>query len=399
MKILFLSQRLPFAPNRGDRTRAYYLLRELSRYAEVSLFSLIHDREEQDAIGRVPFVTRIETAMVTPLRNRLKGAAQLVFSDRPLTHALLDAPDALPKLRRLFQQTDPDVIVALCSSMAKFALASPLSSRPLVVDFIDADSGKWRQLGERTTGPLGWIYSREARTLGAFEAVVCDRAFATFVVNDRERDTLKRAAPTADVGVVEVGVELDDFRPSGPPVESPNAIFCGVMDYEPNDEGVRWLLDRIWPIVKQARPDATFTVVGRSPSQNLLAAAAADASVTVTGAVPTVQPYLWRSAVSVAPLRLARGVQTKVLEALAAGLPVVVTEAVMSGLPEQVRGSCIAADDPEPFAQAILAQFAVPAAERRARAERAQLSSLSWQTRLARVEHIVRAAAAHRRPQ
>ena len=399
MNVLFLSQRLPFAPNRGDRTRAYFLLRELSRFAEVSLFSLIHDREEQDAVGSVPFVTRVATAMVTPRRNRFKGAVQMVFSDRPLTHALLDAPDARSKLEQIFQESKPDVIVALCSSMAKFALELPLSSRPLIVDFIDADSGKWRQLGEQTNGPLAWIYAREARTLGAFEATVCERAFATFVVNDRERDTLKIVAPHADIGVVEVGVELDDFRPPQPPVESSDVVFCGVMDYGPNDEGVRWFLDAVWPIVRRSRPDATFTIVGRSPTKNLHAAAAADPSVTVTGAVPSVQPYLWRSALSVAPLRRARGVQTKVLEAVAAGLPVVVTEAVMSGLPEEVRVSCISEDDPDRFAQAVLAQLALPAAERRARAERTPLASLSWQGRLARVEQIVRAAAAHRRPQ
>jgi len=399
MKVLFLTQRLPFTPNRGDRIRAYFLLRELSRFAEVSLFSLIHDREEQDAIGRVPFVTRIATAMVTPGRNRLRGAAQLVFSDRPLTHALLDAPDAQPQLRQLFQESDPDVIVALCSSMAKFALELPLSSRPLVVDFIDADSGKWRQLGEQTNGPLKWIYAREARTLGAFEASVCDRAFATFVVNERERDTLKLVAPGADIGIVEVGVEVEDFRPPGPAVESPEVVFCGVMDYGPNDEGVRWFLEAVWPMVRRSRPDARFTVVGRSPSRSLRAAADTDPSVTVTGAVPAVQPYLWRAALSVAPLRRARGVQTKVLEAVAAGLPVVVTDAVMSGLPEEVRAACISEDDPERFAQAVLDQLAQPAAERRARTERVQLSTLSWQGRLARVEQIVRAAAAHRRSQ
>ena len=399
MKILFLTQRLPFAPNRGDRTRAYFLNRELSRFAEVSLFSLIHDREEQDAVGSVPFVTRVSTAMVTPVRNRLKGAAQLVFSDRPLTHALLDAPDARSKLRQLFDDSKPDVVIALCSSMAKFALELPLSSRPLIVDFIDADSGKWRQLGEQTPGPLGWIYAREARALGAFEATVCERAFATFVVNERERDTLKIAAPHADVGVVEVGVELDDFRPPGLPVESASVVFCGVMDYGPNDEGVRWFLEAIWPIVRRARPDARFTVAGRSPSKSLLAAADADSSVTVTGAVPSVQPYLWQSALSVAPLRRARGVQTKVLEAVAAGLPVVATDAVMSGLPREVKVSCVKEDDPGRFAQAVIGLLALTAADRRAQAERAQLSALSWQNRLAGIEQIVRSAAAHRRPQ
>jgi sugar transferase (PEP-CTERM/EpsH1 system associated) len=398
MKVLFLTQRLPFKPNRGDRTRAYFLLRELSRFAEVSLFSLIHDREEQDAVGSVPFVTRVATAKVTPRRNAIIGATQLL-SERPLTHSLLDAPDASAKLRQLFDESKPDVVIALCSSMAKFALEAPLSSRPLVVDFIDADSGKWRQLGEQTNGPLKWIYAREARTLGAFEATVCERAFATFVVNERERDTLKLVAPGADVGVVEVGVEVDDFRPPGPPVESPEVVFCGVMDYGPNDEGVRWFLEAVWPIVRRSRADARFTVVGRSPSRSLRAAADTDPSVTVTGAVPSVQPYLWQSALSVAPLRRARGVQTKVLEAVAAGLPVVVTEAVISGLPEEVRAACISEDDPERFAQAVLAQLALPAAERRARAERAQLSALSWQGRLARVEQIVRAAAAHRRSQ
>src|SRR6185436_17020857 len=99
-------------------------------------------------------------------------------------------PDAQDKVRQLFEESHPDVVIAYCSSMAKFALQAPLNTRPVIVDFVDADSVKWRQLAERATGPLRWIYAREARTLGAFEATICAQAFATFTVNNRESEAI-----------------------------------------------------------------------------------------------------------------------------------------------------------------------------------------------------------------
>jgi len=392
MKILFLTHRLPYAPNRGDRIRALYLLREMARFAEVSLFSLVHDAAEEAEASRMPFARDVVVARVPQLRNYISGFVRLATS-RPLTHSLLDAPDARAKLTALAARANPDVVVALCSSMVRFALEPPLEGRPLILDMIDVDSVKWADLARTAAWPMSWVYRREARTLGAFEAFAAMRAHATLVVNERERNALHRLAPAARVEAMEVGAERERYAPPGPPAEAPVVIFCGMMSYVPNQAGIRWFAQDVWPLVRARHPDATFIVVGADAPASMRALSRVDPSIEITGRVPEVQPYLWKAAVSVAPLHVARGVQTKVLEALACGLPVVVTPAVLQGLPEAVHPGCVERSDAVGFASAVSDLLDRTGEERRAMAASADLSQLSWSKRLAGLEALLREAA------
>ena len=391
MNILFLTHRLPYAPNRGDRIRAYYLLREMSRFADVSLFSLVHDDEEASHIPDVRFARAVATSRVSRSRNMARGALRLL-SDIPLTHSLLDAPDVDTKLTTLVASARPDVVFAFCSGMARFAMKAPLDTYPFVLDMVDVDSAKWAQLGRDARGPKGWIYRREERTLRTFEAAAVSRAAMSLVVNQRERDSLRAVAPVGDIVVVENGIDTEAFRPPTPPAEIPRVIFCGVLDYAPNEAGVLWFLKAVWPGVVASRPDARFSIVGANPTSAIIQAAASDSSVDMIGAVPSVQPHLWQSAVSVAPLHLARGLQNKVLEALAAGLPVVATPVVMEGLPVEVRRGCMEAAAASDFGDAILTLLNDTPDARARRARSAHLEVLEWPQRLHALEGIMEQA-------
>ena len=382
MKILFLTHRLPYAPDRGDRIRAYHLLRAMSRFARVRLFSLVHDDDEQARIGAVPFAEAVTGVRLPRARNLIRGGLSLA-GDRPLTHTLLDAPDARVRLSAVLREFDPDLLVAFCSGMAAFCIDGTTGTRPFVLDMVDVDSAKWRALAESRRGPLRWIHAREAHTLHRFEAVAAERARLTLVVNEREKRTLAGIAPAAKVTVVENGVDLDAFRATGGPSTEPVVIFTGVMAYPPNEEGARWLADTVWPIVRRQYPKARLLLVGSDPGRTLRQLAARDPSITVTGRVEAIQPYLWRSAVAVAPLHTARGLQNKVLEAVAAGLPVVTTPSVWEGLPEEALPACRQATDAAGFAQSICDLLRLAPDERRAVAGAARLASLSWDRRLA----------------
>jgi sugar transferase (PEP-CTERM/EpsH1 system associated) len=391
VKVLFLTHRLPYAPNRGDRIRAYYLLREMSRFATVSLFSLVHDDEEEAQAAHLPFVASVMTARVPRLRNRLRGGLRLA-SSIPLTHTLLDAPHASLEVARFAAACDPDVVLAYCSSMARFTLDQSLAGVPAVLDMVDVDSGKWAALAKESAGPLRWIFRREAEQLSRFEALAARHAKVTVVVNDRERDLLAKIAPDAEVRVLPIGIELEAFRPPGPPAASAMVVFCGVMDYAPNVDGVRWFAREVWPRVREARPDASFCIVGANPTRAVRRLAAQDASIQVTGTVDAVQPYLWKAAVAVAPLRIARGVQTKVLEMLGAGLPVVTTQAVMDGLPAEVGPGCLVAEHADEFAACVIDLLSASPEERRRRVALCGLDRLTWSARLSPLQGLLEEA-------
>jgi sugar transferase (PEP-CTERM/EpsH1 system associated) len=325
------------------------------------------------------------------------GAFALAGS-RPLTHSLLDSPAIGPLLDRLVRTRRPDVVLAYCSGMARFALEPPLAGLPLVIDLVDVDSCKWNELASTAASPMKWIYRREAQSLSDFEAHMARAAFATVVVNDRERDALARIAPDARIDVVPSGVAVDDWQPHDVAPESNDVVFCGVMNYAPNEEAAIWLARDVWPLVLKTNPSARLKLVGSHPTRHVTALAAADSTLDVTGHVPDVRPFLWRAAVAAAPLHIARGIQNKVLEAVAAGLPTVVTPVVAEGLPAEILRACAVANTATTFASALVRFLAMTPVERRMAAAMADLGELSWKARLAPLVELLEAAASHRRP-
>lgn len=378
MRLLFLTHRLPYAPNRGDRIRSYHLLRLLSAHHDVHVVSLVHDDEEASHVKDMSaLAARVSIAPVPRLRTLARAPFALPGST-PLTHVLLDSPAMSSLLADSMTTFQPELVIAYCSGMARFALEPPLDRLPFLFDMVDVDSQKWAVLADRTRGPKSWVFKREARQLARFEAVAAQRAAFTTVVNAREQESLVAVAPNGRARVVANGIDVPSFRPAGPPGAEPRVVFTGVFNYQPNEEGALWMAEQVWPLVRAARPDARLVLVGASPTPAIRRLPAKDASIDVTGTVPDVRPYLWNAAVAAVPLAAARGLQNKVLEALAAGLPAIVTPVVREGLPSHVAPACVVASEPAAFADAIVTMLAKTPAERRAIAARADLSSLDW---------------------
>jgi sugar transferase (PEP-CTERM/EpsH1 system associated) len=392
MRVLFLTHRVPYAPNRGDRLRALHIVRSLAASTDLELVSLAHDRGELAQASTLEALgIRITAIQVPRLANLVNGALHLA-GNRPLTHVLLDAPQLTRTLADIVQRRPPDVVLAYCSGMARFALEPPLATFPLVVDFVDVDSQKWLALSQSARWPKRWIFQREARHLADFERRVADVASATFVVNERERALMLRVAPDSNVGVMQVGVDREPLWPRTPPEERPRLVFCGVMNYQPNVDAMLWFCRSVWPAVRSHHPDAHFSIVGSDPAPAVRKLHAPELGIEVTGTVDDVRPFLWASAIAIAPLQTARGVQTKVLEAVAAGLPAVVTPQVFDGLPRAIHSACRVGNSPEEYAAQILALFALPGAVRRRIAEDADIAQLGWEAQLRPLHDALSAA-------
>jgi sugar transferase (PEP-CTERM/EpsH1 system associated) len=235
-----------------------------------------------------------------------------------------------------------------------------------VMQFAELDSDKWRQFAARS-GPLGrWIYGREARTLLAFEDAIARDFDASFVVSDVEKDLFVQRIPGVQPFVIPNGVDVEHFVSAGHEQRDPHTlIFTGVMDYEPNVDGVCWFADTCWPLLRQRFADAKLLIVGSKPVAAVQALAQCP-GIEVTGRVPTTPPWFDRATVAIAPLRLARGVQNKVLEAMSMALPVVSTTQAAQGLGEVPKGTVRIANDPAAMIAAICDLFDHP---QQARAE------------------------------
>jgi sugar transferase (PEP-CTERM/EpsH1 system associated) len=257
-----------------------------------------------------------------------------------------------------------------------------------VMDLVDVDSAKFAQLSTSGRGPLASLYAREARLLGAVERDVAARASATLFVSEAEAALFPRGGGSGRVIAVENGIDAGVFDPAifAPPSE-PLVVMTGQMDYAPNVEGAVWLVERVLPVLREIHPDAEIAIVGRAPVP-AVKALAQQPGVAVTGEVADVRPWLARAAVAAAPLHLARGIQNKVLEAMAMARPVVATSAAAEGIDH--AGTLRTADDPAGFAQALAQLLSDrPAAGALGRAARARvLERYEWRANLAPLDAL-----------
>ena len=225
---------------------------------------------------------------------------------------------------------------------------------PKLVDLVDVDSQKWQDCADSSLWPLSWLHRLEAQRVRRLENQICQRADHVFVISEDELSTLQQANPHTNALVAGNGVDTHYFSPSGQ-VNSDDPICCfiGVLNYFPNVDGLVWFANEIWPRIRAQHSNARLQIVGKSPNHSVLALANS-AGVEVYADVPDVRPYLENSSAVIAPLRIARGVQNKVLEAMAMGRPVVASRAALTGIHARPNHELLMAESTEDWESAIL---------------------------------------------
>jgi sugar transferase (PEP-CTERM/EpsH1 system associated) len=350
--VLYLVHRVAYPPDKGERIRAFHLLRFLSHHASVHLACLADEPVGDgvlEALGR--YAARVAVFPVGGW-SRWGRALGALLSGRTASEGAFHSGAMSEALASWCADATFHASLSSSSVMAGYQRLPGLRGVPAVVDLIDVDSQKWFDYARASRWPRSWLYGLEGRRLRRLERGVSSWARALTVVTEAEADLLREFAPQAPVHAVGNGVDLDYFRPASVP-EEPACVFVGVMDYRPNVDAACWFCREVWPAVRRARPEARVYLVGRRPAPAVRALAAVP-GVEVVGQVADVRPYLWRSAVSVAPLRIARGVQNKVLEALATAKAVVASPTTLAGLRgASTPGVCMASSAGE-WAEAVL---------------------------------------------
>jgi sugar transferase (PEP-CTERM/EpsH1 system associated) len=359
LKLLYVARRLPYPPNKGERIRAYHQIRELAKGHRVHLACPM-DRDDDvgglealrdlgvcvEVVGRGTLATRLWAA-----RGLLPGPPRWVLAS--YSARLANA------IRRRLDTERFDALFASGISAADYVRSA--SGAPRAVDLVDVVSELSRAVADRRRPPLSWLQRAEARRLARYEERIVRSFDLSIFASEPEARLFGRRRGDRPVAVVGNGVDLEYFTPwpAKPVPDSAAVVFTGTMDYFPNVDAVLHFCRSVLPHVTAVVPETHFYVVGRNPT-GPVRALARGGRVTVTGSVPDVRAHLARATVAVAPLRIAPGIQNKVLEAMAMGIPVVATSVALEGLSVADRDGARRADDPATFAREILALLRDP---------------------------------------
>ncbi len=363
-RILYITHRVPWPPDRGDRIRTWNILKFLSTYADVDLACLADEPVCPQTRSVLQKATR-QLAIVPhggPLRY-VRGAWSML-TGHTVTEGLFDSEMLRGTIARWTSQTKYDAAISSSSGVARYTLPPVMSINGQVwVDLIDVDSQKWLDYASSARLPLSLVYRTEGRRLRRLEAQLAQEADRLLVVSDAERELFHEFCPDAPVQAVGNGVDIDYFFPvptEHSTTDGPTCVFVGVMDYLPNVDAVKWFAAEVWPTVRQRFPEAGFNIVGKSPSPDVQALAR-QPGITVTGAVDDVRPWLQQATCVVVPLRIARGVQNKVLEAMACGRPIVCSPSPLKALNAEPGLHLLQADSPAEWIAAVSRVFEDPA--------------------------------------
>lgn len=359
--LLFLCHRLPYPPNKGDKIRSFHLLKHLSTRYKIYLGTFIDDPVDVQHVATVAgYCEQLQALSLAPRRRRLASLRGLLSGEALGLPYYRDA-----RMRgwvaQIWQQVRPRKVLVYSSTMAQYIQGSEFATARRVVDFVDVDSEKWRAYAAQQRWPMSWLYAREGRLLRAFEQRIAAEIDAAVFVSDAEAQVFRTFAgvSAAKIHAAENGVDVDYFAPDPSlpnpyPRAAPVVVFTGAMDYWANADAVNWFAREIFPLVRAQISAAEFWIVGARPV-SVVRQLATLPQVSVTGSVADIRPYLQHAALAVAPLRIARGVQNKVLEALAMGKAVVGTPAAFEGLAPATPLREWATDSPALLAARVVA--------------------------------------------
>ncbi len=370
-EVLYLTHRIPYPPDKGDKIRSFHMLRYLAERYTVHLGCFCDDPADREHVSALDeYCGSVNVLDLSPVAARIRSLTGLLTGEA-LSVPYYTNAQMQRWVDHVLAAQKIDAVVVYSSPMAQYVLGPEHADLNRIMDFVDVDSDKWRQYADRRRGLGRWVYGRESERLLEFEQQVTREFDAVTFVSDNEKCLYNELDPetTAKHHAMRNGVDMSYFD-VGAVFESPfddgarPIVFTGMMNYWPNVDAVQWFATEIFPEILKAVPDTEFWIVGGSPTSAVVALDGLP-NVHVTGRVPDVRPYLRHSACAVAPLRVARGVQNKVLEALAMGCRAVCTDAALAGLDRIDRCPAVRAQSEPEIIAAVVAAVGAAGKDRR----------------------------------
>lgn len=358
--LVFLAHRIPYPPDKGDKIRSFHFLKALSERYEIYLGAFVDDPTDLQYKTKLSeYCTDVHLVSINKKLNKIKSLRALLGS-AALSVEYYKNSSMKAWLDKTIQSVNPDVIFCFSSTMAQYIPVAAKKNPKKILDYVDVDSTKWREYADSHGFPLNYIYSREAARLLDFEKKHSRSSDLTLFVSPEEAQLYNKISNNYGefkVDYVFNGVDTEYFSPERnysdpyPPGVLP-IVFTGVMDYWANVDAVIWFVKDALAKIHLVCPNAVFYIVGKKPNDEVLSLESYS-GVVVTGAVDDVRPYLHYARLAVAPLRIARGIQNKVLEAMAMAKPVVATPNALNGLGEKASRVCFVGENESDIARHV----------------------------------------------
>jgi len=351
LRILYLAHRIPYPPNKGEKIRVYHQIQQLGRNHTIHLCTFADDPAEikhTDTLKK--YCVTVDVIYRSNFSTILLASVALL-KRQPLSVALFYRQVLAKTIRQTLATERFDCVIVSCSSIAQYVAST--FGVPKIIDFIDVDSEKWRLYSKHYSFPLSFIYQLEADRLASYEENLTALFDHSILCSTQEAEALRRRAKDCKISVITNGVDLDYFSPSRVPKDRLLVVFTGAMNYFPKIDAVQFFTGEIFPRVRRHLPAVDFHIVGRNPTRQVRQLGK-QPNVFVTGTIPDVRPYLAQAMVAVAPFRLARGVQNKILESMAMGVPVVGTREAFKGIAATEQDGIRMAEYPRAFAEHVI---------------------------------------------
>jgi polysaccharide biosynthesis protein PslH len=360
-RVLFLTHRTPYPPDKGDRIRTYHLLRQMAKRGRVWLGCLADEPVPPESGAALNELCERVAAVPVGRRSRWLNAVWSAATGASLSEGLFRSRELTRVLRSWTAEVRFDAVVASSSALVPYLRDPALAGIPAVVDLIDVDSQKWLDFAGASRPPKRWLYRLEARRVRKLEKALAGRVRAASVVSRAEADVYDSFTEVGAT-VATNGVDLDYFAPVACE-EQPALAFVGALDYLPNEDAAVWFVREMWPAIRAKFPAAEFRIIGRNPTPAVRALASVP-GVNLVGQVPDVRPFVASAAVVAVPLRLARGVQNKVLEAMAMAKAVIAAPASLAAIQTTSGVHLLSASTPQEWVDAVCGLLADPSRRR-----------------------------------
>ena len=406
MRILYLSLRCPYPPQRGDRIRSYHFLKQLSKRHDITLVFFAESDDDIEAVEHLkPYCERIEWVRFRSLFAKINTALNC-FSRLPLQVHYWYSPEMQRKINQLLQEEQFELIHAQLFRMGQYVVKANGMSK--VLDLCDSLALNLSRRADLDCTPKRFLVRLEEKRVRRYEVEIMKAFDRGTVVADFDRDYLLKQDENLNLSVVPMGVDLQFFHNNSVNVgdisdkDNPSSkndrlnnkdsiilLFTGTMNYFPNSDAVVYFCQDILPLIQKQYPDVSFYIVGNHPTKQVKQLENRD-GVVVTGYVPDIRPYFEKASVFVAPLRAGSGIQTKNLEAMAMQTPVVTTSIGAMGLEAEQEKEVIISDTPEGFAEKVIGLIENPnRRESVARAGRRRVeNSYDWDVLVERLEQV-----------